>query len=127
MISSVETNLTIAANSMGERLSVLLPIVKEYILTRLNDTINPDNPVKDWLSAMDYGDDTLGDEGWFVDHFPVSLEHKHIVPAYIYLEKKLIDSLAHGAATDQTDSMQGDGIVEGGGIDGDGDVQMGQA
>lgn len=68
--------------------------MKEYVLTKLNDTINPETSVKEWLSAMDLGDDTLDDEAWFTDHFPAALEHKNVVPAYVFLENALNASRA---------------------------------
>lgn len=112
----------------GLDLPVLLPIMKEYVLTRLHDTIVPDSNVKEWLSAMDCGDDTLEEEAWFNDFFPDSLEHKHIVLALQFLENEQLASANMGAAGSSVPGDSEQGGLRGAtvnGMDGDGDVKMG--
>jgi len=95
--------------------------MKEYVLTRLHDTIVPDSSVKDWLGAMDCGEDTLDDEAWFVDSFPPSLEHRNVVPAFLFLETELAAANQAGSAATDTDAGNN---TDAGNKDGDGDVKM---
>lgn len=111
----------------GLKLDILLPAMKTFILTNLDDTRRPDDIVYDWMGWVETGEDNLDELSWFESLFPRTLEFKNIVPAY-----ELWQEMSSGWGAEPKDSDVAESEVpavgdvqQGGlGLDLDGDAVM---
>jgi len=105
-----EFDLKVAVDAgLGEKLDLLLPIFKDYMLRRVDDTIKPEMKVKDFMGAMELGEDTLDELEWFERFFPANLEHKNIVGAYNALATTFGEAAA--ASAEGANNNKSDGLL----------------